>query len=329
MTAWSKVAQLDAGRFSNDTAYAAVSRLRLDDLRPYAYRTHDGGKTWTRIVNGLPDDPVNAIREDPVRKGLLYAATERAVYFSLNDGDDWQQLRQNMPATSVRDLVVHGDDLVIGTHGRSFWILDNIAPLRQLAESFGSIRAATPRASVMETLFKPSPTYILERDTNTDTPLPPEEPGGQNPPDGAMLDYCLSADAKLVTLEVLDGKGKVVRKFASGDKVTPVVEKSLQVPMYWVRPARLLSARAGMHRFIWDMHYASDGSGGGRGGPSMAAIVHDTPVDVQGAWAEPGTSAVRLTVDGRTYKQSLTLLADPRGWKPPKGRQVGFGADDD
>ena len=317
VTAWSKVAQLDAGRFTNDTAYAAINRLRLDDLHPYAYRTHDGGKTWTKIVNGLPDDPVNAVREDPIRPGLLYAATERAVFFSLDDGDHWHPLRLNMPATSARDLVVHGDDLVIGTHGRSFWILEDVAPLRQLAGS-----------GLAETLFKPSPSYLVERNTNTDTPLPPEEPGGQNPPDGAMLDYCLAADAAKVTLEVLDPKGKVVRVYASTDKPIVVNEKSLQVPMYWVRPARTLSGKAGMHRFIWDMHLAAEG-GGGRGGPGMAAIAHDTPVGPQGPWAEAGRYTVRLTVDGHTYTQPLTLIPDPRGWKPPKARQGGFGHDDD
>ena len=318
LTAWSKVAQLDAGHFSNDTAYAAINRLRLDDLRPYAYRTHDGGRTWTKIVSGLPDDPVNAVREDPVRRGLLYAATERAVYFSLDDGDHWHPLRLNMPATSVRDLVVHGDDLVIGTHGRSFWILDNVAPLRQLVGS-----------ALTETALKPPSAYLMDRNTNTDTPLPPEEPGGQNPPDGAMLDYCLAGDAREVTLEVLDGKGKVVRKYSSSAKPAVVIEKSLQVPMYWVRPARVLSAKAGMHRFIWDMHYAPEGGGGGRGGPGMAAIVHDTPVGPQGPWAEAGIYTVRLTVDGRSYTEKLTLLPDPRGWKPSKVVQRGFGEDDD
>ncbi|MHB8637990.1 MAG: WD40/YVTN/BNR-like repeat-containing protein [Fimbriimonadaceae bacterium] len=316
LTAWSKVSQLDAGRFSNETCYAAINRLRLDDLHPYAYRTHDGGKTWTKIVDGLPDDPVDAVREDPVRPGLLYAATERAVYFSLDDGDHWHPLRLNMPATSVRDLVIHGDDLVIGTHGRSFWILDDVTPLRQLAGS-----------ALVETLFKPAAAYLLDPNTNTDTPLPPEEPGGQNPPDGAMLDYCLASDAANVTLEVLDAGGKVVRKFANTDKPYVVNEKSLQVPMYWVRPARMLSAMAGMHRFIWDMHDAA--AGGGRGGPGMAAIVHDTPVGPQGPWAQAGTYTIRLTVDGRTYTQPLTLLPDPRGWKPPKGRPRFFGANDD
>ena len=130
MTPWSKVAQLDASHFDDQTVYAAVNRLRLDDLKPHIYRTHDGGVTWKEIVRGLPDGPVNAVREDPVRKGLLFAATEIAVYVSFNDGDDWQPLRLNMPATSIRDLVVHNEDLVVGTHGRSFWILDDISPLR-------------------------------------------------------------------------------------------------------------------------------------------------------------------------------------------------------
>jgi hypothetical protein len=276
---------------------------------------------------------VNAVREDPVRKGLLYAATELAVYFSMDDGENWHPLRLNMPATSVRDLVVHGDDLVIGTHGRSFWILDNVAPLRELAAIWRGLSGNFLRlgaAPMFDTLWAPSPAVLIERNTNTDTPLPPEEPGGQNPPDGAMIDYVLQGDAAKVTLEILDVKDKVVRQFSSTDKPALVNEKSLQVPMYWVRPPRLLSDKAGMHRFIWDMHFAAVGAGGGRGGPGMAAIVHDTPVGSQGPWAEPGMYTVRLTVGGNTYTQPLTLLADPRGWKPPKGRQpAGFGADDD
>lgn len=319
LTAWSKVSQIDAGHFDDETAYVAINRIRLDDLKPCAYRTHDGGKSWTKIVSGLPNDPINAVREDPVRKGLLYAATERAVYFSLDDGDHWHALRLNMPATSVRDLVVHGDDLVIGTHGRSFWILDNVAPLRQAGDS-----------GLSEVLYAPPTAVILDRDLNTDTPLPPEEPAGTNPPDGAMIDYVLASDAKVVSIDILDAAGKVIRHYSSSDEPTKVDEKDLQVPMYWVRPSRQVSTRAGMHRWIWDMHAeAPAGGGGGRfGGPSMAAIVHDTPVGGVGAWAEPGAYSVRLTVDGRAHMKPLTLIADPRGWRPsPRRRRAG--ADED
>ncbi|HEY1378143.1 MAG TPA: hypothetical protein VGF55_15180, partial [Gemmataceae bacterium] len=166
LTAWSKVSLIDAGRHDAATAYAAVNRFRLDDLKPHVWRTHDGGKTWAEIVRGLPDDPVNVVREDPVRPGLLYCGTERAVFVSFNDGDDWQPLRQNMPCTSIRDLVVHGDDLVVGTHGRSFWILDDVSPLRQL----------TPQVAAADAhLFAPAVATRVRWNLNTDTPLPPEE----------------------------------------------------------------------------------------------------------------------------------------------------------
>src|ERR1051325_1414038 len=166
MTAWSKISIIDAGRFAANTAYAAINRIRLDDQRPHIYRTHDGGKTWKEIVRGLPDNaPVNAVREDPVRRGLLFCGTERAVFVSFNDGDDWQPLRLNMPATSIRDLVVHEDHVVVGTHGRSFWILDDITPLRQIS-------AQTAAADAF--LFKPQTAYRVRWNQNTDTPLPQE-----------------------------------------------------------------------------------------------------------------------------------------------------------
>src|SRR5258708_34359561 len=132
---------LGASHFDAGTAYAAINRIRLDDLKPYIYRTHDGGRTWNKIVKGLPDGPVNTIREDPVRKGLLYAGTELAVFVSFNDGDDWQPLRLNMPAISIRDLVIHENDLVVGTHGRGFWIMDVIAPFRQIREEIAASSA--------------------------------------------------------------------------------------------------------------------------------------------------------------------------------------------
>src|SRR2546421_9551645 len=176
VTSWSKLSLMDAGRHGAKTAYAAVNRIRLDDQKPHIYRTHDGGKTWKEIVKGLPNDPVNVVREDPVRRGLLFCGTERAVFVSFNDGGDWQPLRLNMPATSIRDLVVHDDDVVVGTHGRSFWILDDITPLRQVSAAIASADAH---------LFRPQAAYRVKWNLNTDTPLPPEEPGGKNPPDGA------------------------------------------------------------------------------------------------------------------------------------------------
>ena len=188
---------MDAGHFDALTAYAAVNTLRLDDLRPHIFRTHDGGKTWTEIVKGLPADaPVDAVREDPKKKGLLFAATERAVYVSFDDGDHWQSLRLNMPASSVRDIIVKDDDLVAATHGRGFWILDDITPLRQIGAEVASAPAY---------LYKPETAIRVRWDMNTDTPLPPDEPAAQNPPDGAIVDYYLgAASSGPVTLEILD-----------------------------------------------------------------------------------------------------------------------------
>jgi photosystem II stability/assembly factor-like uncharacterized protein len=301
MTPWSKVAQLDASHFDDDTVYAAVNRLRLDDQKPHIYRTHDGGATWTETVQGLPDGPVNAVREDAVRQGLLFAATELAVYVSFNDGGAWQPLRLNMPATSVRDLVIHDDDLVVGTHGRGFWILDDMSPLRQMTAEIAAARAH---------LFAPRPTYRLPRDTNEDTPLPPEEPAGKNPPDGAILYYYLkSATSSEMALEVFDSTGKLVRRFSSSDKTAPA-DPALDVPVYWVRPFQPLATEAGMHRFVWDLH-AAPAAGGGRGEYPISAIYQDTP-GTQGEWMPPGNYTVKLTVDGKTYSQPLTVKPDPR-----------------
>jgi photosystem II stability/assembly factor-like uncharacterized protein len=314
LTAWSKVSLLEAGRFDPDTAYAAVNRIRLDDQRPFIYRTHDGGKNWTPIVRGLPPDPVNAVREDPVRKGLLFCGTERAVFVSFNDGDDWQPLRLNMPATSIRDLVVHGDDLVVGTHGRSFWILDDITPLRQINAEMASASAF---------LFRPQVAYRVRWNVNTDTPVPPEEPAGQNPPDGAILNYYLKhAAAGAVTLEIYDSARKLVRRFASTDRPPPVDEKELVIASYWIRPPQPLRVDAGMHRFVWDLHYPPPE--GARRSYPMTAVFGDTPSMPQGPWVLPGEYTVRLTVDGQTQEQPLQVKMDPRVKTPVKGLELQF-----
>jgi photosystem II stability/assembly factor-like uncharacterized protein len=309
VTAWSKVSVMDAGRFDAETAYAAVNRIRLDDQRPLIYRTHDGGITWKEIVNGLPEDPVNAVREDPVRKGLLFCGTERAVYVSFNDGDDWQPLRLNMPATSIRDLVIHNDDVVVGTHGRSFWILDDITPLRQINKEV---------AAQAMFLFRPQLTYRVRWNVNPDTPLPPEEPAGQNPPDGAILNYYLKEAASgPVTLEIYDAAKKLIRRFASTDKPEPVNEKELDIPTYWIRPFRPLPTQSGMQRFIWDLHYPPP-EGAPRSYP-MTAIYRDTPSEPLGPWVLPGTYTVKLTVNGKSQEQPLTVKMDPRVKTPPEG----------
>ncbi|HWQ34280.1 MAG TPA: glycoside hydrolase [Blastocatellia bacterium] len=309
LKSWMKVSLMDASHFDNDTAYAAINTLRLDDLRPHIYRTHDGGRTWKHITNGIPDGTiVNVVREDPQRKGLLYAGTEQAVYVSFDDGEHWQSLRLNMPATSIRDLVVKDDDLVVGTHGRSFWILDNITPLRQISDQVAAADAY---------LFKPQLAYRVRRSLNTDTPIPPEEPMGQNPPDGALVDYYLKSDAGEVTLEILDKQNKLVRRYSSKDQPDVIDEKTQPYPSYWFRPPRVLSAKAGMQRWSWDLHYPPP-TGFPRSYP-MTAIYRDTPPQPVGPTVLPGDYTVKLTVDGKSFTQPLTIRMDPRVTTAPAG----------
>jgi photosystem II stability/assembly factor-like uncharacterized protein len=305
LTAWSKVTQISASHFDNDTAFATVSRFRIDDLHPYIYRTHDGGKTWQKIVAGLPEaGPVDTIREDPIAKGLLFAGTENAVWVSFDAGDRWQSLQLNLPHTSMRDLWIHNDDLLLGTHGRSFWVLDDITPLRQLAAA----------ASAPVYLFKPTSAYRVRRDTNPDTPLPPDEPAAQNPPDGAIIDYALSAAASdPVTMEILDATGRTIRRYSTDDKPPfslDTLGQTLTVPTYWVRPPVTLSTGAGMHRFVWDLHETPPESSAY--GYPISAIPHNTPPEPQGPSVLPGQYTVRLTANGRTLSASLTVAMDPR-----------------
>ena len=283
LTPWSKVSQLDASHFDDDTVYAAINRIRLDDQHPHIYRTHDGGATWKEIVRGLPDGPVNTVREDPVRKGLLFAGTELAVYVSFNDGDDWHPLRLNMPATSIRDLVIHEGDVVVGTHGRGFWILDDISPLRQLTAQIAAAGAH---------LFAPRPAYRFPRNTNTDTPLPPEEPAGKNPPDGAILYYWLKSAASVLRRHRNRRQHRSPGAPFRQRRPTRAARPPLNVPAYWLRVYQPPSAEAGMHRFVWDLH--GPPSLGGRGEPPISAIVHDTPLR-EGEWMPPGRYTVKLT----------------------------------
>jgi hypothetical protein len=299
---WAKVSMMDASHTDPLGAYAAINTIRLDDLRPHIYRTHDGGKTWTHITNGMPDGAiVNTVREDPQRTGLLFAGTETQVYVSFDDGETWQSLRGNMPATSIRDLVIKDDDLVVGTHGRGFWILDDITPLRQ-------IKPETLDQGAF--LFKPQIATRFEWNKNTDTPLPPDEPAGQNPPDGAVVHYYVRQPAAgVVTLEILDSTGKIVRRYASDEQPIELRDEG-EVPAYWMRPSQILSASAGLHRFVWDLHYPPP-PGASRGYP-IAATPHDTAPEPKGPWVLPGTYSVRLTVAGQSYTQPLTVRMDPR-----------------
>ena len=309
-----KVSIIDAGHFDVKTAYAAINTLRLDDMRPHIYRTHDNGATWTAINNGIPDNaPVDVVREDPKQKGLLFAGTERETYVSFDDGEHWQSLRLNMPATSIRDLIIKNDDIVVGTHGRGIWILDDITPLRQIGNSQGS--------GLSSQLFKPQVAYRVRQNTNTDTPIPPDEAAGTNPPDGAIINYTLaSASTGPVTLEILDAAGKSVRRYSSIERNDNPDEASAPVPLYWYRAPQRLSSDSGMHRFLWDIHYQPiPGGGGGRGGLPIAAVPHDTVAAPSGPWAAPGQYTVKLTVDGKSYTQPLTLKMDPRVKTLPLG----------
>jgi photosystem II stability/assembly factor-like uncharacterized protein len=305
LTPWSKVTQLVASHFDDETAYAAVSRFRIDDLKPYLYRTHDGGKTWQKITNGLPEDaPANTIREDSVRKGLLFVGTETSAWFSLDDGDHWQPLQGNLPHTSMRDFWIHDNDLIVATHGRSFWILDDITPLRQISTDVTSSNAY---------LFQPEEAWRVQRDTNTDTPLPADEPAGENPPDGAIIDYYLKGvSTSPVTLEIFDRQEKLVRKFSSDGRPAETEEERAKqlIPLYWLKPERILSAQAGLHRWVWDLRFPAPHATHHE--YPIAAVPYRTPRYPVGVAVLPGTYTVKLTVDGKTYSQPLEIKLDPR-----------------
>jgi photosystem II stability/assembly factor-like uncharacterized protein len=319
--AFSKISLIEAGHFDAGTAYVAVDRHRLDDYLPHIYRTHDFGKTWTEITQGinwsLPRQPaaglavsgrlsyrayVHAVREDPVRRGLLYAATELGVCVSFDDGDHWQSLQLNLPVAPVHDLVVNGNDLAIATHGRSFWILDDVAPLRE---------ANAQVAVAAGYLFPPQTAIRVRRNVNRDTPLPQEFPAGENPPAGAILDYYLGADpAGGIILEILDSRGRVVRRFSSADPHAPPP----QPPPFtadWIRPSAPLSKSLGMHRFAWDLRYPT---------PPMivpeyssaVAFGENTPAIAEGALGLPGEYEVRLSVGGQVFSRPLRVEMDPR-----------------
>lgn len=301
LTAWSKIAGIDASHFDAGTAYLAVDRHRLDDYRPYILRTHDGGATWTPIVTGIAaGDFVNVVREDRVRRGLLYAGTEHGIYLSFDDGAHWQSLRLNLPVTSVRDIDVHGDDLVIATHGRGFWILDDVAPLRQLTPAVAAAGAW---------LFKPAAAVRLRMPAFTGTPMPNDAPKAPNPPDGAYIDYALNwAPAGPVTLAIRDLAGALVRRWSSADKTSGPDLATIDFAPEWAPPQCVLSAAAGMHRFVWDFTYA----------PPAGLDQADGP------WAAPGAYTAVLTVAGRRLQRRFTIAADPRVHLSPAAYRAQF-----
>ncbi len=300
---WWKVSTLDASHFDAQTAYAAVNTLRLDDLRPHLFRTRNGGKDWTEINAGIPSGTItNVIREDTRRKGLLFAGTETEVYVSFDDGDHWQSLRLNMGATSVRDLQIKDGDLVAATHGRGYLILDDITPLRQIDAQSASSNAF---------LYKPQTAIRIRNNMNPPTPWPPEMAFGENPPDGAVIDYSLgAATSGPLALDILDASGTLIRHYASTDPV-PAVDPHYPVPLYWARPPQVLSAAPGAHRFLWDMHYPPL-TGLPTEPDADQAVPHNTPLVTVSPWVLPGQYTVRLTVGDKVLTQPLTVRMDPR-----------------
>jgi photosystem II stability/assembly factor-like uncharacterized protein len=300
---WSMVSLIEASSHEADTAYAAVDRHQVDDFHPYIYRTNDAGKTWQKIVAGLPEDAyVHAVREDRIRKGLLFAGTESGVFVSFDDGTHWQPLQNNLPVTSVRDLAIHGEDLVIATHGRSFWILDDIAPLREWNDRIPGEEAH---------LFKPPHAIRIRRSENRDTPMPKETPAGSNPPAGAILDYFLkSSAAQEVILEVHDQQGNLIRRFSSEDKAHEL-DEPLEIQKDWLPKFEPLSKSSGMHRFVWDLRYSPPAAQHSE--YSMAAIIGaGTVVEPQGPLVLPGNYDISLKVGVQTYRTALTVDMDPR-----------------
>ena len=295
LSAWSKISFIEASRFDPAVAYAAVDRSRLDDRTPYLYRTRNYGATWQLITNGIAADSfLRGIREDPETKSLLFAGTELGVYVSFNDGDHWQSLQLNLPVTSVRDLTIHGEDLIIATHGRSFWILDNITPLRQASEA----GKANPFW-----LYHPATAFRIDNDSFVGTPLPPEEPTAENPPAGAMIDYLLKSPARSVTLEIFDTQKNLVRKFSSDDQ-RPEKHPSLPIAERWFPKPESLQTSSGMHRFLWSLAW------GRSGGPTVDEESEFR--NPSGPKVVPGIYEVRLTVDGSTQSQPLKVIMDPR-----------------
>jgi photosystem II stability/assembly factor-like uncharacterized protein len=302
VTAWSKVVMMEASHFDVNEAYAAVERHQLEDYEPYIYRTRDSGKTWAAITTGLPAGVyVQTVKEDPHRRGLLFAGTELGAYVSFDDGDHWQSLQLNLPHVSVRDLVIHRDDLIVATHGRGFWVLDNVTALRQIDDDMAKSNAF---------LFKPAVAINVVPGSDNGTPQPRDEALAENPPFGAVIDYYLKAPANgSVTLEIMDPAGDVIRRYSSDERPTPVDPNTLNIPAFWRPTPEPLSAASGMHRWVWDLRptppaaTTQRGQGGGGGGGGFG---FNRPTVL------PGRYSVRLSVDGQTLTQPLVVEPDPR-----------------
>lgn len=304
---WSKIGIIEASHFDPGTAYLAIDRHRLDDPAPDLLRTTDAGKTWTAITRGLPNtgtpNSVNVIREDPKSPGLLYAGTEASAYVSFTDGAIWQPLANGLPPTSIRDITIHGDDLVLATHGRGFYILDDIAQLRALAAN----PAPAPR------LFPPADAIRVHPPEFTGTPMPKDEPLASNPPAGLIIDYALpQSGAKTVEITITDPTGAMVRRYRSSDTSPPPNPATLSVAPEWVPSTPPPGTAPGAHRFVWNLHYT----------PAPELQAGDQPSD--GIWAPPGSYTVTLTVDGQSFSQAARILPDPRLHLHPTDLQSQF-----
>ncbi len=306
LTAWSRVTMLEASHFDIDTAYASVDRHQLEDFDPYIYRTRDRGKTWRRITNGLPAGGyMHTVKEDLSRQGLLFAGTERGVFVTFDDGDHWQPLQLNLPVTSMRDFEIYGNDLIVATHGRGFWLIDDISPLRQIDDLVAKADAY---------LFKPADAILVDQGGDNGTPFQKDNPQAENPPVGAFIYYFLKTDTTgPVTLEILDTGGTSLQTFASPSAEAPAgggrgVQGAGRIPntsALWRTPPEAFSTEAGLHRVVWNPNTGRGrGFGGGfagRGGQGRP------PVSL------PGEFTAKLTVNGQTYTQTFTLKPDPRG----------------
>ena len=306
LTPWSKVGTIEPSHFDANVAYAAIDRHRIEDQSPHILRTRDAGRTWQEIDNGLPNsggpNSVNVVREDPIQRGLLFAGTERGLFVSFDDGDNWQPLQNGLPTTSVRDITIHGSDLVIATHGRGFYVLDDIVPLRSLAGAPASPTTLYPVATAVR----------VNEPAFTGTPMPKDEPMAPNPPLGAYIDYSLAQPANgPVTIRVFDASGALVNSFSSADPVKPIDLSKLPIAPEWVVPSPPPSSTAGAHRFVWNLHYAPP-----------AAFKDDR--GFTGLWAPPGRYTVELDVDGRQLRQPFDVVADPRVTVTPADFQAQF-----
>ena len=301
MPEWGTISMIEPSRYDANTAYVAVDRHKLDDIKAYVFKTSDGGKTWTRIDAGLPDGSfVHAVREDSLKRGLLYAGTETGVFVSFDDGQHWQSLQLNLPRSPIHDLVVKGDDLVVATHGRSFWILDDVAPLRQMA-------AASAASAAF--LYAPETGYRLYYPDEVDA----RPPAGENPPAGILIDYYLSSQPTgTITIDILDAKGSEVRH------LTSLKSTKIEQPPEWpdqVHPTETLPPLQGMNRFVWNLRYND---------PVQIPGAFYAGLPPRGPIALPGKYTIKLTYNGQTQTVPLIIAADPRVKGPLTGLQQKF-----